>query len=300
MQKPQDKTGNSYTIAPPRILVLGAHPDDAEYHAGGLLARYRKEMDATIRIISLTDGAAGHHVRSPDELRELRQEESTNAGKVIGAEYLNWDLPDAQLEPTLENRMRVIGEIRSFRPDLVLTHRLCDYHPDHRAAAQLVQDASYLVTVPNVLPTVPPLFDDPVILYMTDLFTRPTPLRPDLILSVDEQLKEIIGMLACHRTQVFEWLPYEGGVMDDVPEDEAGKLDWLKAWFHDQVAGRSDFFRDALVAAYGEERGRTIRFCEAYEVSEYGSPMNGKKRRTLWPFQVQSESKKESNLRSKP
>lgn len=284
MQKPQDKTGNSGTIAPPRILVLGAHPDDAEYHAGGLLARYRKEMDATIRIISLTDGAAGHHERSPDELRELRQEESANAGKVIGVEYLNWDLPDAQLEPTLENRMRVIGEIRSFRPDLVLTHRLCDYHPDHRATAQLVQDASYLVTVPNVLPTVPPLFDDPVILYMTDLFTRPTPLRPDLILSVDEQLDEIIGMLACHRTQVFEWLPFEGGLLDDVPEDEAGKLDWLKAWFNDQVARRSDFFRDALVVAYGEERGRTITFCEAYEVSEYGSPMDEEKQKILWPF----------------
>ena len=69
--------------APPRILLLGAHPDDAEYHAGGLLTRYRKELDATVKLISLTDGAAGHHERSSEELRELRQEESANAGKVI-------------------------------------------------------------------------------------------------------------------------------------------------------------------------------------------------------------------------
>ena len=83
---------------PPRILLLGAHPDDAEYHAGGLLTRYREELDATVRLISLTDGSAGHHERSPEELCKLRQEESANAGKVIGAEYLNWDLPDAKLE----------------------------------------------------------------------------------------------------------------------------------------------------------------------------------------------------------
>ena len=58
---------------PPRILLLGAHPDDAEYHAGGLLTCYRKELDATVKLISLTDGAAGHHERSSEELKALRQ-----------------------------------------------------------------------------------------------------------------------------------------------------------------------------------------------------------------------------------
>ena len=230
--------------APPRILLLGAHPDDAEYHAGGLLTRYRKELNATVKLISLTDGTAGHHERSAEELKELRQKESANAGKVIGAEYVNWDLPDAHLEATIENRDRVIREIRSFRPDLVLTHRPCDYHPDHRAVGQLTQDASYLVTVPKVLPEVPPLFDDPVILYMPDLFTRPSPLRPDLVLDVGEQVDSIIDMLACHRTQVFEWLPYEEGILDQVPDEETAKLGWLLGWFLDQTGERADRFRE--------------------------------------------------------
>ena len=269
---------------PPRILLLGAHPDDAEYHAGGLLTRYREELDATVRLISLTNGSAGHHERSPEELCKLRQEESANAGKVIGAEYLNWDLPDARLEATLENRERVIREIRTFRPDLLLTHRTCDYHPDHRAVAQLVQDASYLVTVPNVLPEVSPLFDDPVVLYMPDLFNRPAPLRPDLVLDVGEQVDSIIAMLACHRTQVFEWLPYEEGILNEVPEDEDTKLDWLRNWFHEQVAERADHFRDALVTTYGEERGQAVTYCEAYEVSEYASPLDDEKQAKLWPF----------------
>jgi|TARA_B100000959_G_scaffold157245_1_gene164861 LmbE family N-acetylglucosaminyl deacetylase len=270
--------------APPRILLLGAHPDDAEYHAGGLLTRYRKELNATVKLISLTDGTAGHHERSAEELKELRQKESANAGKVIGAEYVNWDLPDAHLEATIENRDRVIREIRSFRPDLVLTHRPCDYHPDHRAVGQLTQDASYLVTVPKVLPEVPPLFDDPVILYMPDLFTRPSPLRPDLVLDVGEQVDSIIDMLACHRTQVFEWLPYEEGILDQVPDEETAKLGWLLGWFLDQTGERADRFRDALVATYGEERGQAVTYCEAYEVSEYASPMDDEKRAKLWPF----------------
>ena len=269
---------------PPRILLLGAHPDDAEYHAGGLLTRYRKELDATVKLISMTDGAAGHHERPSVELKDLRQQESAHAGAVIGAEYLNWDLPDAHLEATIENRDRVIREIRTFRPDLVLTHRSCDYHPDHRAVGQLTQDASYLVTVPKVVPDVPPLFEDPVILYMTDLFTRPAPLRPDLVLDIEPQLASVIDMLACHRTQVFEWLPYEKGILDQVPEKEEAKLGWLGHWFHDQVAERADRFREALVTKYGEDKGQSVTYCEAFEISEYAAQLDDEKRAKLWPF----------------
>lgn len=274
--------------SPPRILLLGAHPDDAEYHAGGLLTRYRKELDATVKLISLTDGAAGHHERSTEELRELRKEESANAGKVIGAEYLNWDLPDAHLEATIENRDRVIREIRTFRPDLVLTHRPCDYHPDHRAVGQLTQDASYLVTVPKVVPEVPPLFEDPVIFYMTDLFTRPARLRPDLVLDVEPQLDSVIEMLACHRTQVFEWLPYEKGILDQVPDEPEHKLAWLRTWFHDEIAERANHFREALMATYGEEKGKAVTYCEAFEVSEYAAQLDGEKRAKLWPFKAEA------------
>ena len=207
---------------PLKLLVLGAHPDDAEYHAGGLAAIYR-ELGHTVRMISLTNGAAGHYQRPPETLGEIRRAEAAAAGRVIGATYETWDIPDGELMPTLEVRRRVIREIRTFAPDLVLTHRTSDYHPDHRAVGQLVQDASYLVTVPNVLREVPALRNDPVVAYMADLFAKPSPLTPDVVLDVTDRIATIVAMLACHRTQVFEWLPFGQGVLQEVPAGRDGE-----------------------------------------------------------------------------
>ena len=193
---------------PLRLLVLGAHPDDAEFHAGGLAKIYR-ELGGVVKMVSLTDGSAGHFQRPPAELGPIRRAEAAAAGRVIGATYETWDIPDGQLMPTLEVRQRVIREIRTFAPDLVLTHRTCDYHPDHRAVGQLVQDASYLVTVPNVLRDVPALRKDPAVAYMADTFSKPNRMAADVVLDVTDRLDTIVAMLACHRSQVFEWLPYE-------------------------------------------------------------------------------------------
>ena len=158
-----------------RLLILGAHPDDAEFHAGGLATIYRQQGHV-VKMVSVTDGRSGHHRYQPAELARVRRAEATAAGALIGAEYETWDYPDGTLQPTLDVREKVIRAIRGFAPDLVLTHRPNDYHPDHRAVGQAVQDASYMVTVPLVVPDVPILARDPVVAYMPDLFTRPYPL----------------------------------------------------------------------------------------------------------------------------
>lgn len=270
------------TREPPRLLILGAHPDDAEYHAGGLASIYR-QLGHTVELVSLTNGAAGHHRKPPAEMARIRREEAAAAGRVIGAPYQVWDIPDGELMPTLEVRRRVIRQIRAFAPDLVLTHRPYDYHPDHRAAGQLVQDATYLVTVPNVLPDVPALKRDPVVAYMPDLFTRPCPMIADVVLDVTDRVGTILAMLACQRSQVFEWLPYEEGILDSVPEDEGEKSLWLRRWYRRHMLPRTDHFREDLVAAYGEDRGRRIEFVEVFELSDYAAAADAATRRRLFP-----------------
>jgi N-acetylglucosamine malate deacetylase 1 len=263
----------------PRLLILGAHPDDAEFHAGGLATEYRR-LGRTVKMVSVTDGAAGHHQTFGPPLAARRRLEAAAAGRVIGAEYVTWDFPDGSLAPSLEVREQIIREIRTFRPDLVLTHRPCDYHPDHRAVGVAVQDASYLVTVPAVAPDAPALRRDPVVAYLPDVFTRPNPLRADIALDFTPYLDTVVAMLACHRSQVFEWLPYNHA-MEDAPADEGQKLAWLRGWFLDRLRQRAGHFRDALTGKFGDA-GQTLECVEVFEISEYAAPLDDQGRKKLF------------------
>ncbi|GIW95684.1 MAG: hypothetical protein KatS3mg110_3725 [Pirellulaceae bacterium] len=251
---------------PARVLVLGAHPDDAEFHAGGLLLRHGSR-GATIRIVSVTNGAAGHHRMHPLELAVRRRHEAQAAGRLLKADYQTWDYPDGELEPSLELRRRLIREIRHFQPDLVLTHRPYDYHPDHRAVGQAVQDACYMVTVPLVAPDSPHLESDPVVAFMCDLFTRPVPLRPDVIRDVTAELPQIVRLLACHESQVFEFLPYNQK-LEQPPCDPDQRLEWLREWYLRFMKQRMEAFREAVLEGLGDS-GKSIQCIEVYEICQY-------------------------------
>ena len=258
------------SATPTKLLILGAHPDDAEFHAGGLATRYC-QRGRVVRMISVTNGGAGHHFRDSQSLVAVRREEAARAGKVIGAEYLTWDFPDGSLLPTLEVREKIIREIRSFEPDLVLTHRTCDYHPDHRAVGQAVQDASYLVTVPLVFTDTPILSRDPVVAYMCDLFTKPCPLDPAVVIDIAEEMDEVVSMLAEHKSQVFEFLPFNQGIGDQVPENDDDKKIWLAHWFQNIIAPRVDRFRQILAHRVDDSQASSAKWVEAFEISEYAS-----------------------------
>ena len=266
-----------------KLLVLGAHPDDADVHAGGLIARHRK-LGHEVKMVSVTDGAAGHHKIEAGELAALRREEAAAAGRVVGSAYEVWDFPDGHLVNTLDLRNRIIAEIRHFAPDLVLTHRTCDYHPDHRAVGEAVQDAIFLVRVPKVVPEVSTLRAAPVVAFLPDLFSRPYPLLADVILDVTNELDTIVAMLACHRSQVFEWLPWLDGRLDEVPGDEPGRRAWVRQWLAQHLQMRLDRFRKEFEAAYGPSPGDRLCAIEVFEISQYGSPLDAAARRRLFPL----------------
>jgi N-acetylglucosamine malate deacetylase 1 len=268
---------------PLRLLVLGAHPDDAEFRAGGLAAMYR-ELGHVVKFVSLTNGDAGHHQMPGPELAQRRRQEAAAAGAVIGAAYEVWDHHDGWLQPTAELRAQVIREIRTFKPDFVLTHRPDDYHPDHRACGHVVRDASFMVTVPAVVPDVPALRRDPVVGYLGDEFTRPAPLRPDVVVDVGARLDTILDMLACHESQLFEWLPYNERIEDKVPGDPDGRRRWVFEFYAARLRPNADRYRDRLIELYGEERGRKIEWVEAFEISEYAAPLDDAGRERLFPL----------------
>lgn len=266
----------------PRLLILGAHPDDADFHAGGLATRYRA-LGHAVKMVSLTDGSMGHQSDFGERLAARRRAEAVAAGAVIGAPYEVWNHPDGALLPSLDLRHEIIAEIRRFQPDLVLTHRPNDYHPDHRAAGQAVQDASYLVTVPGIVPDVPIVARDPVVAYMVDRFTKPYPLQPDIVIDVGEEVDTIVAMLACHESQMFEWLPYNRGETEQPTTDPKARHAWLKDWYGSLFRPVADRFRAELVAKYGRERGERIEFAEVFEISEYAGTLDAATRERLFP-----------------
>ena len=266
----------------PRLLILGAHPDDAEYHAGGLATIYR-QLGRPVKFVSITDGSSGHHQMQPAELAARRKQEATNSAALIGAECEVWDFSDGRLLPSLQLREQIITEIRTYRPDLVLTHRTCDYHPDHRAVATAVQDASYMVTVPLICPEAPFLQQDPVVAYMVDLFQKPNPLQADIILDISTHLDQIVRMLACHESQFFEFLPFNHRVTEPVPSDEPRRLEWLRQWYLSLIAPRNQRFAKQITEQFGQEAAGQARLVEAYEISEYARKLKPELRDLLFP-----------------
>lgn len=266
-----------------RVLMIGAHPDDCELHTGGIAIKYRY-LGHIVRLVSVTMGDAGHHELSGGELARRRSEEAQKAAAVAGIESQLLDIPDHQLIADLATRERFIRLIREFSPDLIFTHRPNDYHPDHRYTSLLVQDSSYAIIVPNVLPLVAPLARRPVIVYMNDFFTRPNELRPDIVVDIDDVFEMKIRMLHCHASQMYEWLPWTNGTLDMVPENEADRIQWLSRQMLQRFGRIAERFRTQLMEVYGEKRGHEIRCAEAFEISEYGRQLEAEERKLYFPF----------------
>ena len=152
-----------------------------------------------------------------------RRAEAQEAGRRIGIEYDVLENHDGRLLPTLEVREQVIREIRQWKADIVIAPRPNDYHPDHRYTGILVQDAAYMVIVPNVVSDVPALGKNPVFLSYHDRFLRPQPFRPDIVVSTDDVYQKKIDMLDAHVSQMYEWLPWTEGKLEQVPRDAAAR-----------------------------------------------------------------------------
>lgn len=264
-----------------RILVIGAHPDDAEAGCGGTAALWCKK-GFTVRLVSATNGQTGHYEQGGVTLTQRRIAEAKAAAELIGAESQVLPIPNGGIEPNLIYRSMFIRLIREFNPDLILTHRPNDYHPDHRYTSQLVQDSSYVVTVPNNCPEVPALKKNPSVMYLCDGFTKPYPHQGDIVIDIDSVAATKIEMAHQHTSQMYEWLPYNAGQLDQVPAGEDQRRKWL---FERRMPGNAkiaDRFRDRLVARYGEGKGRAVKHAEAFEICEYGGALTDEKREWLF------------------
>jgi LmbE family N-acetylglucosaminyl deacetylase len=273
-------TQSAYAQEPLRIIAFGAHPDDCDIRSAGVAAKWAA-AGHKVRFVAVTNGDAGHHEQGGGQLAMRRRAEAIEAGRRIGVDYVVLDNHDGELVPSLDIRQQIIRQIREWKADLVLAPRPNDYHPDHRYTGVLLQDAAFMVTVPNVVTEVPALKKNPVFLYFEDGFQKPAPFRPDIAVSIDDVADKKVDALDAHVSQVYEWLAWHDGTLDQVPKDPVARKAWLKKSY---MRPLSPQVREALVKWYGAEAAAKVQVAEAFEICEYGTRPDDAMLRKLFPF----------------
>ncbi|MFH1000242.1 MAG: PIG-L family deacetylase [Bacteroidota bacterium] len=262
------------------VVVIGAHPDDCDIDAGGTAIKFAR-MGHHVLFVSLTNGDAGHFEKGGGALAKIRRAEAGEAGRRFGVTYKVLDNHDGELMPALNIRLDVIRLIRSWNADIVIGPRPNDYHPDHRNTAILLQDAAYMVIVPNVAPDTPPLKRNPLFLFTQDNFKKPQPFEPDITVDISDVFEKKIYAMAAHESQFFEWLPWTSGTLNQVPADEKGRLVWLAKTRGSEI---SEKMKESLVKWYGPDKAKKARYAESFEICEYGKKPTDNEIRKLFPM----------------
>jgi LmbE family N-acetylglucosaminyl deacetylase len=258
--------------SPIRVIVIGAHPDDCDLEAGGIAIKYVK-MGYKVKFVSMANGDAGHQSEGGGALAKRRMAEAQEAGRRFGVEYTVLDNHDGELMPTLENRLKVIREIRNWNADIVITHPPDDYHPDHRYTSLLVQDASFMVIVPNVAPDTPPLKKNPVFFWSNST-------DPDIAVDIDSEAEQKIYAASAHESQFFEWLPWLDGTLEKVPKSQEERQKFMQVWLFPP----GEAVKECLRKWYDEPRASKIVNAEAFKLADYSRKPDREELLKLFPI----------------
>lgn len=269
---------------PLRIICFGAHPDDCELQVGGTAALWASKGHK-VKLVSLTNGDIGHWKEAGGPLAKRRFDEVQKAAKILGVTTDVLDIHDGELMPTVENRRTVTRLIREWKADIVIAHRPNDYHPDHRYAGVLVQDAAYMVTVPFFCPDVPYLTNNPVFMYYPDRFQKPNVFEPAVVVDITPVIEKKLDALDAMPSQFYEGgANGHPGLMPTEPEAQKKRRADVRNNFARRYQGIADRFRGQLGDLYGPDRAQGVKYAEAFELCEYGRQPDRKELKRLFPF----------------
>jgi LmbE family N-acetylglucosaminyl deacetylase len=267
-----------------RIIIFGAHPDDAQYIGSGVAMKWAK-LGYHVKLVSATNGDIGHWQMAGGPLAERRKQEVMAVGERLGVTTQVLDIHDGEIMPTLEYRRTFARLIREWNADVVITHRPNDYHPDHRYTSILVQDSAYMVGVP-FFTEVPPLKKNPVYLYSADRFQHPYPFHADVAVGIDDVVHPTVDALMLMVSQLQEG-GADGNASLYPPNDAAARArrdEEIRASLTRRYSSQADKYRDALVKFYGPERGQAIHYAQAFEICEYGRQPTETELKQIFPF----------------
>ncbi len=181
-----------------RMMFIGAHPDDIEIGAGGLIYQLISS-DIEVLGVDITDGEL-----TPMGNREIRASESKAAGKILGLENrCCLDEPNRILQDTVEARTKLAVTIRKFRPDRIITHLEQDAHPDHTAAYNITKGAVLLARIHKIDLPYEPWRSGRILKY--PCYHLKTVYNPSILLKLtDEEYEKKMAAIRCYESQ-FIW-----------------------------------------------------------------------------------------------
>nr|MDO8117230.1 bacillithiol biosynthesis deacetylase BshB1 [Candidatus Sigynarchaeota archaeon] len=179
------------------ILVIGAHPDDAEIGCGGTISHYIK-AGKRVGILDCSNGEP-----TPHGTIEKRLNEALRAAEVLGLTMrVTLDMKNRYIENSIGNRVKIADVIRQSRPRIIITHPGTDWHPDHVAVHQLVNAAKFHAKLTK---TESPHaeFSPGRVVYFDHSHIKEQR-RCDFLVDISESLEEKIHALQCYESQFIE------------------------------------------------------------------------------------------------
>ncbi|HVD99950.1 MAG TPA: bacillithiol biosynthesis deacetylase BshB1 [Cytophagaceae bacterium] len=212
------------------ILVLAAHPDDAELGCSGTI-RAHVEMGKKVGIVDLTRGELGTR-GTP----EIRAQEAAIGAQVLGVETRdNLCLPDGFFQNDEKSLMEIIKVIRKYQPEIVLANAVYDRHPDHTMGGAVATRACFLAGLRKIETGQPAWRPKNVYHYIQDRM-----LTPDFVFDITPYWEKKIESIKAYKTQFFDPESKEPVTYISTPE------------FLKYVEARALEFGHAIGVKYGE------------------------------------------------
>ncbi|MCC7010362.1 MAG: PIG-L family deacetylase [Acidobacteria bacterium] len=269
--------------APLRVIAFGAHPDDAELKVAGTASLWAAQ-GAKVKLVAMTNGDIGHFEQAGGPLAKRRLTEVQQCARGFGTEVATMDIHDGELVPSLDNRRMMSRLIREWQADIVLGHRPYDYHPDHRYVGRLMDDSAVVVVAPFWVPDTPPTPRNPVFMYYQDDFKRPYPFQPDIVVSIDAVAEKKWACITAMSSQFGDADSWQARTRPNIPRNEADRQAALLEGVKQRNEAVANQYRQQLIALYGEQRGRAVKYAEAFELGQYGRQPSMEELRKMFPL----------------
>ena len=192
-----------------RVLVIVAHPDDAESWVGGTIAKLVQDGAQVAYCVETNgDKGSGDRTMTPERLAATRQAEQRDAARVLGVETVEFlGFPDCEVENTRQTRLGVTAAIRRHRPDLLLTQDpnrtklLGASHRDHRVVGEIALDCVHPLARAHL--AFPELLDQGLEPHATkEVHLMVWGAHSNLVVDISETIEVKIAALACHVSQM--------------------------------------------------------------------------------------------------